>query len=79
MQENNSHVVMLLFVFTISIPNSKPMPQVQITESVSRANNGIHSPFRLLCFACCSNGRRICSTRGLIALTSLKQETIENS
>jgi hypothetical protein len=31
---------MLLFVFTVSIPNRKPMPQVQITESVSRRNNG---------------------------------------
>lgn len=48
-QKNNSHVAMLLLVFTLSIPNSKPMPQVQITESVSRANNGTHrhSP----CFA----------------------------
>jgi hypothetical protein len=78
-QENNSHVAMLLFVFTVSIPNSKPMPQVQITESVSRANNDTQSPFPLLCFACCGNGQRTCSTRGLIVLTSLKQETIENS
>jgi hypothetical protein len=44
-QENNSHVAMLLFVFTISISNSKPMPQVQLTEWVSRANNGTHRPF----------------------------------
>jgi hypothetical protein len=42
-RENNSHVAMLPFVFTLSIPNSEPMPQVEITESVSRANNSIHT------------------------------------
>lgn len=31
---------MLLCVFAISIPNREPVPQVQITELVSRANNG---------------------------------------
>jgi hypothetical protein len=50
-QENNSHVAMLLFVFTVSIPNSKPMPLVQIAESVSRANNGPASHIPLVCFA----------------------------
>jgi hypothetical protein len=50
MEGNNSHVAMLLFLFTVSIPNSKPMPQVQISEWASRANTGTHSPTPLLCF-----------------------------
>jgi hypothetical protein len=72
---------MLPFEFTVSIADTKPMPQVQITESVSRANYSLLPPqtFALLCFAFCGNRQRNYSTRGLIALTSLKLKTIENS
>jgi hypothetical protein len=82
-EQNHFCVAMLLFVFTVSISDTKPMPQVQITESVSRANNSLLPPpnpcFALLCYACCGNRQRNYSTRGLIALTSLKLKTIENS
>jgi hypothetical protein len=79
-QQNHFCVALLPFVFTVSIADTKPMPQVQITESVSRANNSLLPPPKpLLYYAFCGNKQRNYSTTGLIALTSLKLKSIENA